>query len=386
MLSLSHGIRWTVQLAALTAVSAAIGSGLSGCTGSGNSGPTQTFLYATNAFSYDTSQFSVGSDGKLTSLGANVPYTTNTLGFPGAETIVFDPSQRHAYISNLGASTIDEFNIGADGKLTSFGSIAMDPDTEPSILTFLPSGKFAYASSESRTNHKVYEYKVNDDGSLTFVTKMDTGNDVGHIVIGPGSHFAYITSFFGNSITRYAIQSDGTLSTPVGAALATGAGPFAMTMDPAQQHIYVTNLGTLFPPYAPLHGTVTEYTINADGSLTTIGSIDTGTGAGFLSITPDGRYAYVGNLHDTTVSEYRINSDGTLVANGTLSVGNGPVQVLIDPAGTHAYIAVTGANQVAPATGGNTIVECNINADGTLTPFGSVATGIGPDYLAIHQQ
>ncbi|HLK55848.1 MAG TPA: beta-propeller fold lactonase family protein [Chthonomonadaceae bacterium] len=386
MLTFSSLIRQVAHMGVVAAVGVSLCFGSGGCTGSDSGSPVQTYLYSTNAFSYDISQYQAGRNGALSTLAPNITYSSNNLHFPGAETIVFDPSQHHAYVANLGASTIDIFTVGADGKLTRFGSVAMDPDSEPSILTFLPSGNFAYASSESNTNHKITEYRVNADGSLTLMTKLDTGSDVGHILIGPGAHFAYITSYFANTISRYTIQSDGTLSGPVGASLPTGAGPFAMTMDPASQYIYVTNLGSLRPPYAPVPGTVSEYRLNADGSLTSIGSVAAGTGPGFLTITPNGRYAYVGNLHDTTLSEYRINADGTLAPIGTPSVGNGPVQVLIDAAGIHAYVAVTGANQLAPATGSNMIMEYYINADGSLTQFGAIATGIGPDYLALHSQ
>ena len=377
----------TFKAAASAALCGIFAFASTGCTGgSGSGSPVQSYLYCTNAFGYDISQYTIGSNGALTAYGANVPYTTNSQHFPGAETIFLDPSERHAYVSNLGASTIDMFSIGADGKLTGMGSVAMDPDSEPSILTFLPSGKFAYASSESSTNHKITEYKVNSDGTLTLLAKLDTGTDVGYILIGPGATYAYVTSYFANTIVRYAINPDGTLSGPVGTPLPTGTGPFSITMDPAQQHLYVTNLGSLFPPYTPVPGTVSEYTINGDGSLTSLGSIAAGTGVGFLTITPNGRFAYVGNLHDTTVSEYRVNSDGTLSTIGTLAVGNGPVQVLIDPSGRWAYVAATGANQTAPATGANTIFEYYINPDGSLTQFGSIATGFGPDYLTIHRQ
>jgi len=132
---------------------------LTGCGGSGSSNNFHsTAFYVTNAFSYTISQFRIQPDGSLTTLAPDVPYTTNPFGIPGSESLVFDPSRKHAYLANLGASTIDEFNVNPDGTLTQFNTFVMDQglnSSEPSIVVFAPSGKFAYATSESSTNHKL---------------------------------------------------------------------------------------------------------------------------------------------------------------------------------------------------------------------------------------
>jgi len=340
-------------------------------------------MYCTNAFSYDISQFKIAPNGALSALAPNVRYTVNTNGLPGSESINFDPSHRHAYLANLGASTIDEFQVASDGSLVYFGTYTMDQGanaSEPSIVVFSANGKYAYATSESRTNHKLTEFTVKPNGALALLGTVDTGNDVGHIVVDPQGRFLYVTSYFGNTISRYPLNADGT----VGAAmtpLPTGAGPFAMTMTPNGAFMYVTNLGTLFPPYSPIPGTISEYRVEADGSLTSIGSLNAGTGPGFLTVSPEGKFAYVGNLHDTTVMVFAIQADGTLSLIQTFDTGNGPVQVTFSPDARFAYIALTGADLASSSTNANKLVECTVNADGTLTQFGTVATGAGPDYM-----
>lgn len=363
--------------------------GLAGCGGSGSSHNAASYLYCTNAFSYDISQFKIQDDGSLTPLARNIRYTVNANGLPGSESLNFDPSRKHAYLANLGASTIDEYNVDSDATLSYFGSVELDQganSTEPSIVVFSASGKYAYATSESRTNHKLTEFTVRSDGALVKVGSIDTGNDVGHIVVDPLGRFLYVTSYFGNTISRYPINADGTLSTAI-TPLPTGAGPFAITQTPNAAYVYVTNLGTLFPPYIPVPGSISEYSVGADGSLTSIGTINAGTGPGFLTVSPDSKFAYVGNLHDTSVMVFAIKRGGTLALIQTLQVGNGPVQVTFSPNGRYAYVALTGANLNATGSvAANSIQECTVNADGTLTPFGLVPAGAGPDYMLANVQ
>jgi len=111
-----------------------------------------------------------------------VGYTTNRAFFPGSESLTFDPSHTHAYLANLGASTIDEYRVNGMELSPNSGSYVMDQGrTHPNhrSSSSWPSGKIAYATSESRTNHKLTELTVNPDGSLTTLGTLDTGNDVG---------------------------------------------------------------------------------------------------------------------------------------------------------------------------------------------------------------
>jgi 6-phosphogluconolactonase (cycloisomerase 2 family) len=69
---------------------------------------------------------------------------------------------------------------------------------------------------------------------------------------------------------------------------------------------------------------VSEYTIGAGGALSAIGTIATGSGPWFLTIDPSGRYVYVANFNSSTVSQYTIGAGGALTAVGTVATGNGP--------------------------------------------------------------
>src|SRR3569833_930681 len=166
-------MRFKLQIGRAIALAAfAIAIGRCGGGGSSSSHTPFTVMYCTNAFSYDISQFKIAPNGALSTLTPNVRYTVNTNGLPGSESINFDPSHRHAYLANLGASTIDEFQVASDGSLVYFGTYTMDQGanaSEPSIVVFSANGKYAYATSESRTNHKLTEFTVKPNGALALL-------------------------------------------------------------------------------------------------------------------------------------------------------------------------------------------------------------------------
>ena len=81
------------------------------------------------------------------------------------------------------------------------------------------------------------------------------------------------------------------------------------------------------------------YTINSStGVLTPTTPATVGTG-GFPfnpTVDPSGKFVYVPNNLFNTVSFYTINSDGTLTSGGIVTTGNGPTWVAVDPSSKFA--------------------------------------------------
>jgi 6-phosphogluconolactonase (cycloisomerase 2 family) len=79
-----------------------------------------------------------------------------------------------------------------------------------------------------------------------------------------------------------------------------------------------------------------------------------------------------------TLSQFSIGSDGSLtpLAVPTVNAGNGPVWIAIDSAGQFAYAVNLKAN---------TVSQFAVGADGSLTPLSTptVATGTSPFAIAI---
>jgi 6-phosphogluconolactonase (cycloisomerase 2 family) len=74
------------------------------------------------------------------------------------------------------------------------------------------------------------------------------------------------------------------------------------------------------------------------------------------------QFAYVANGTSNDVSQYSIEADGTLspLAPPTVATGDAPVSVTVDPSGQFAYVASENSSDVS---------QYRIEADGSLTPL-----------------
>ena len=138
----------------------------------------------------------------------------------------------------------------------------------------------------------------------------------------------------------------------------------------AQRVVYVSNTA----------GSVSAFTINANGSLSALGGpVSTGgTLTEGLAMTPDADNLYVANFTTNNVSGFNVAANGALSAVAP-PFGTGfanPLHVLPDPDGGHLFAG----NHTAAASA---IAVSTINANGSLTniagsPFAAPATRIDP--------
>jgi 6-phosphogluconolactonase (cycloisomerase 2 family) len=140
---------------------------------------------------------------------------------------------------------------------------------------------------------------------------------------------------------------------PAGPVVTTAANtvPFGFTFD-AQGHLVVTETG----PNA-----VTTFTINRDGTLTSIAQIATG-GAATCWIAGTDTLFYTSNSGSDNLTGFRDTGHGTLTALGNTSTDPGLVDSVI-ASGKFLYVQ-TGANGI--------VDEYRINSDGSLSAIGSV--------------
>src|SRR5512142_15125 len=153
-----------------------------------------------------------------------------------------------------------------------------------------------------------------------------------------------------------------------------GANPATVVLDPKDKFAYVGNFGidARIPPAGP--STISQYSVGANGSLTSLAAstVAAGSGPSSIAIDPSSKYLYVANLGDNNVGQYTIGADGTLSAMGTATVaaGNGPAGITIDPSGSYVFVANQGDGTISAYTISTT--------DGSLTAVGAaVAAGSG---------
>jgi 6-phosphogluconolactonase (cycloisomerase 2 family) len=152
---------------------------------------------------------------------------------------------------------------------------------------------------------------------------------------------------------------------------ASGSRPFKLTFDPTGQFAYIPDNG-----FSNVYG----FSVNATtGALAALESspILAGNQPAWVVIDPSGKFANVSDRLGDVGSPFSFaNASGVLtpLAPGTVSGVNFPWQILFDPSGQIMYVL----NE-----GGGSVTTFATNQDGTLTSFGSVATGNTPWSFAI---
>jgi YVTN family beta-propeller protein len=187
--------------------------------------------------------------------------------------------------------------------------------------------------------------------------------------------FAYVANSTSNNVSMYTINpTTGTLQ-PIG-TIGAGTFPVSVAVDPSGRFVYVANLDS---------DSVSMYTIDATtGVLTFTGTIGSATKPDSVAVHPSGKFAYVANFGDDllgsvpgSVSMYRTNADGSLTSTGTIAEALvGTWAVAVHPSGKFAYVTNAGLS--------NTISMYTIDATtGALTSTGNVAAG-NPGSVAVH--
>jgi 6-phosphogluconolactonase (cycloisomerase 2 family) len=339
--------------------------------GGGGSGGVG-FAYVANLFGDSgnfvgsVSQYSIGSDGKLTPLS---PPTVTVGSEPSS--VVVDPSGKHVYVANrgVGDGSVSQFAIATDGTLTPLSPATVATNT-PYSVALDPSGKYAYATNwDDKT---VSQFSIGADSTLAPLNPATVSAQQGlpvFVTVDPTGKYVYAASNSSGTIAQYAIGADGTLAPLNPPTLSVAPAPTSITVDPSGKWVYVGNI---------IGNAVLQFAIGADGTLAPLSPASALAvfGPTSIAVDPSGKHAYVVNddgPNPTSVSQFTIGTDGTLTAMNpaTAPAGSEPNCVTVDPSGKYVYATNYHDDSVSQYT---------IGADGTLTPMSpaTVEAGISP--------
>lgn len=237
---------------------------------------------------------------------------------------------------NAGSNTVSSFRLerhGAElvGTVPSGGVNPVSIAVHENLVYVVNAGRGELAANLSG-------FFLNHDGTLAPIagsmTPLGPASALPSCaVFSPDGRFLVVSLRGLNQLVTYRVLPGGILSTPV-ITVSSGAGPFGMAFT---RHgvLLVTEVG----PNA-----LSSYRVLDSGALEVISaSIPNNQRATcWVSVTPDGRYAYTSNAGTGTISLFRVAKDGSLTliesVPSTPAMNGAPLDSAIDPCGEFLYV------------------------------------------------
>lgn len=197
-------------------------------------------------------------------LGLDPAATPQFVNTPGQA--AFSPDGTKLIVTTkANGNDIDIFGVGFLGLLTPTPVVNAEPGTVPFPIGFDGQGDAVIA--EAGTN-SLATFRLNADRTVTLLHSAATGQAATCWVVGVGSRF-YTSNAGSASLTGFSSGPGGTLA--VLGNTVTDAGTVDAAATPDGRYLYVQ---------AGAAGIVDELRVNADGSLTAIGSVTVSGAAG----------------------------------------------------------------------------------------------------------
>ena len=287
--------------------------------------PSKKFMYAANSGESDISLFTISSVGVLTE-GSR----TNVTPDGTAPTLLaLDSAGGFLYVGNSGSNNISVFSIDSGtGALTPVGT-PFQIGTIPLNMALSPSGGVLYVTGQSQANGFIEAFTLNQ-GIPTVVNNSPfiTGNGPYGLALAPGGGFLYTANTLDSSISEFTINADGSLTeisgSPIGESV-QNSSPVALFIDKSGAFLYVADQGST---------SLAAYSIGSDGTLAllTNSPFATGSGPGAIASDSGGKYLFVGNQTNPGIQSFSLDTrNGTLTSVATYGVAGKPTSIAITP-------------------------------------------------------
>ncbi len=292
--------------------------------------PSRKFLCAANTGEGDVSIFTIAANGGLTEV------TPRTVVGTAPTLLAMDSAGSYLYVGNSGSFNISVFSITATGTTPTLTEVAGSPfpiGMSPINMEVAPSGGFLYVTGAGAQSGFIEAFSLNN-GILTplAASPFNTGANPYGLAIdvtpSNGSYLYTANNLNGGSISEFTINADGSLTqfanSPFGSPY---PGPFALLIDKSATYLYVANQASSF---------VTAYSIGSNGALTGLTSspFATGSGPSVLATDPGGKYLFVGNQKTGSAAIQSFSLDpgsGTLTSVATYTLPGTPSSIGVTP-------------------------------------------------------
>jgi 6-phosphogluconolactonase (cycloisomerase 2 family) len=215
-------------------------------------------------------------------------------------------SKGYLYAAFLGTSQVIAYKVGSDGSLMAVGtkSLAAGGAFVPTQVKASPDGAFLLVGSKSAA---ILSYPIGADGTLGAAVRNSTANtdptkdiQVPFDGVFVGNRIYVVADVKTASLASYTLNADGTLSQPISVVPNLQQASCWLSITPNGKWAYVGN-GS---------GSISLYSVSTTGVLALVNAMAANEGiavAGDSWISGDGKYLYSTYLKDGSVISYSIN-------------------------------------------------------------------------------
>ncbi len=204
---------------------------------------------------------------------------------------------------------------------------------------------------------KVTSFSVNlsDGTASTQGTPVDTGDFPVAMLLSPKGDAVFLVNRDSADISRYSVQSDGTLKSAGSTQAVGGTNPVGLAADAAGKFLFVVNQGDFAVAGS---SSVSVFSISGAG-LTAVGNpVGAGDDATGIAVTPDGKYLFVTNRAPGLVRGFAVDANGGLteLTSSPFTAGTAPTGLAITPENSNPstpvpqfflYVANAGSSNVS---------------------------------------
>jgi 6-phosphogluconolactonase len=223
-----------------------------------------TLVYVLNAGSDNVTGFTLSATGDLTALAGSTRSLSGSGTMPAQ--VAFAPSGRRLVVTEKATNKIDVFVVNANGTLGAVTANASSGMT-PFGFEFTKNGRLIVSEANGGAPNAsvTSSYGFGEGTTLVPISKAvpTTETAACWVVITGDQRFVYVTNTGSNTITGYALAANGTLRrlTDNGVSATTQMGPIDAVI--VGQFLYTLDRTS---------GVISIFTVNANGSLTSVGS------------------------------------------------------------------------------------------------------------------
>lgn len=287
------------------------------------------------------------------------------------------------YVGNTASPTTMSAFTAESGNLTAITGSPFDTAGNSPLALAAVSNTFLYAAvPSSGPAGGILLMPVQSGGSLGAAQLLASGGDYDGIAVTPNGKFLYTADVAGSRVVAFSINANTGALTGIGPqgpppGVGVGPDPFNLAVDPQGKFLFVASCGCSVPANLGL-GAIWAFSVNADGTLTTVpGSPFSLPAAGStpqpsdLVVSPDGTLLFVASYDDKVYVENINAVSGALSSAGTVSLptGSAPGSVRTSTDGKFVYTADGGTDNLS---------MLSVGAGGALTDLGEVAVGGAP--------